>query len=49
MISIVKMCQEAENKFNYLIKECYGIIEKYHSKVFEEILDKLKDRIGSIK
>lgn len=41
--------QEAENKFNYLIKECYGIIEKYHSKVFEEILDKLKDRIGSIK
>lgn len=41
--------EEAENKFNYLIKECYGIMEKYHSEVFREILDKLKDRIGSIK
>lgn len=41
--------REAENKFNYLINECYDIIEKYHSKVFEEILNKLKDRIGSIK
>lgn len=41
--------KEAENKFNYLIKECYVIIEKYHSKVFEEILGKLKNRIGSVK
>jgi len=41
--------EEAENKFNYLIGECYGILEKYHSRVFGEILDKLKDRIGSIK
>ena len=41
--------KEAENKFNYLIKECYVIIEKYHSKVFEEILEKLKNRIGSVK
>ncbi len=36
---------EAENKFKTLIKECYGIIEKYHSKIFEEILNKLEDRI----
>ena len=41
--------EEAENKFNYLIKECYVIIEKYHSQTFEEILGKLKNRIGSIK
>ena len=41
--------EEAENKFNYLIKECYVIIEKYHSQIFEEILGKLKNRIGSIK
>lgn len=41
--------EEAENKFNYLINECCGIMEKYHSNVFEEILDKLKSRIGSIK
>lgn len=41
--------EEAENKFNCLIEECYGIIEKYHSEIFREILDKLKDRIGSIK
>lgn len=37
--------EEAENKFKTLIKECYGIIEKYHSKIFEEILNKLEDRI----
>ena len=41
--------EEAENKFNYLIKECYVIIEKYHSQIFEEILGKLTNRIGSIK
>ena len=41
--------EEAQNKFRYLIKECYDIIEKYHSKVFEEILDKLQNRIGSLK
>ena len=41
--------EEAENKFNYLIKECYVIIEKYHSQIFEDILGKLKNRIGSIK
>lgn len=41
--------EEAENKFNYLIKECYDIIEKYNSKIFREILDKLVDRVGSRK
>ena len=38
---------EAENKFRYLIKECYGIIDKYKSDIFKEILDKLSQRIGS--
>ena len=37
---------EAKNKFNSLIDECYGIIEKYHSKIFTQILDKLRNRIG---
>ncbi len=41
--------EEAENRFENLIKECYGIIEKYHSKVLEEILDKLNNRIRSDK
>ena len=38
--------EEAKNKFNILIKECYDIIEKYDSKIFEEILEKLAGRIG---
>ena len=37
---------KAKDKFFSLIHECYGIIEKYHSKVFIEILDKLKNRIS---
>ncbi len=37
---------EAKNKFNYLLKECYDIIGKYESKVFEEILDNLKARVA---
>ena len=41
--------KEAENKFENLITDCYGIIEKYHSKVLEEILDKLNNRIRSDK
>lgn len=36
----------AKDKFNSLIKECYGIIDKYESKIFNEILGKLHDRIG---
>ena len=39
--------EEAKRKFNYLMKECYDIIEKYNSKIFKEILDKLEDRVGS--
>ena len=38
---------EAKNKFNCLIEECYGIINKYDSKIFKEILDKLENRVGS--
>lgn len=36
---------EAKNKFAKLIEECYDIIEKYHSNIFKEILNKLKNRI----
>ena len=35
----------AKCKFKGLIDECYGIIEKYNSKIFTEILDKLNNRI----
>ena len=35
----------AKKKFNLLIQDCYDIIEKYNSKIFIEILDKLKARI----
>ena len=41
--------KEAENKFENLITDCYGIIEKYHSKILKEILDKLNNRIRSNK
>lgn len=37
--------QEAKSKFHSLIQECYDIINKYNSKIFTEILDKLRDRI----
>ena len=37
--------EEAKCKFKTLIDECYDIIEKYDSKIFREILDKLKKRI----
>ena len=36
---------EAKNKFKKLIKECYGIINKYESEIFKEILNKLEQRI----
>lgn len=36
---------EAKNKFRSHIEECYGIIERYHSEIFNEILGKLRDRI----
>jgi len=38
--------EEAKKRFRVLINECYDIIEKYHSKIFEEILGKLKERVG---
>ena len=37
--------EEAKCKFKTLIDECYGIMEKYNSRIFREILDKLKNRI----
>ena len=36
---------EAKEKFNLLINECYVIVDKYNSQIFREILDKLRDRI----
>lgn len=38
--------EESKHKFNYLIRECYGIIEKYNSSIFREILNKLENRVG---
>jgi len=37
--------EESKKKFKEFIDECYGIIEKYNSNIFKEILDKLKNRI----
>ena len=37
--------EEAKNKFRLLINDCYVIVDKYKSKIFEEILNKLRDRI----
>ncbi|MBR1776084.1 polyprenyl synthetase family protein [bacterium] len=39
--------ESAKKKFNYLINDCYDIIDKYNSEIFNEILDKLKTRIES--
>ncbi len=39
--------KEAENKFEGLVNDCYVIINKYRSRVLEEILDKLNNRIRS--
>lgn len=39
---------EAKNKFRSHIQECYDIINEYHSEIFCEILDKLKDRIFGV-
>lgn len=38
--------KEAKTKFNSLIQDCYGIIDKYNSEIFREILDKLKNRVS---
>jgi len=37
--------ESAKDKFKLLIKESHGIIDKYKSKIFSEILDKLEIRI----
>ena len=37
--------EEAKNKFRLLINDCYDIVNKYNSRIFREILDKLRDRI----
>ncbi len=36
----------AKQKFNSLLDDCYDIIEKYNSLIFNEILDKLRNRIN---
>ena len=37
--------EQAKEKFYFYINKSYGIIDKYPSKIFKEILDKLKKRI----
>ena len=37
--------EEAKKKFNSLISDCYGIIDKYPSEIFRSIIDKLRARI----
>jgi geranylgeranyl diphosphate synthase type II len=37
--------EEARKKFQLLLEDCYVIVKKYDSKIFREILDKLRDRI----
>ena len=37
--------EEAKNRFNLLLNECYDIVDKYKSEIFRNILDKLRDRI----
>ncbi|MBO5738549.1 polyprenyl synthetase family protein [bacterium] len=36
---------EAKLKFKLLINDCYGIVNKYESKIFNKILEKLRNRI----
>ena len=36
---------EAKKKFSLLINDCYDIVNKYNSRIFVEILDKIRDRI----
>ena len=40
--------EEAKQKFNSMLENCYAIIDKYESKVIKEILDKLKGRISGV-
>jgi hypothetical protein len=36
---------EAKKKFELLINDCYGIVNKYNSEIFINILNKLRERI----
>ena len=36
---------EAKKKFELLLNDCYAIVNKYNSRIFENILNKLRDRI----
>ena len=36
---------EAKKKFELLLNDCYAIVNKYNSRIFESILNKLRDRI----
>ena len=36
---------ESKKKFRLLLDNCYDIVDKYNSKIFKDILDKLRDRI----
>ena len=36
---------EAKKKFRLLLDNCYDIVDKYNSKIFKDMLDKLRDRI----
>ena len=38
--------EKAKSEFYNLINECYDIIEKYHSDIFIQILDKLKSKVN---
>ena len=36
---------KAKEKFSLLINDCYDIVKQYDSKIFTDILNKLRDRI----
>ena len=40
--------ENAKQKFNSMIKDCCDIIDKYDSKVINEILNKLRDRLSGV-
>ena len=39
---------EAKNKFNSLMRDCYGIIEKYDSKILTDSMNKLTNRLTGV-
>lgn len=40
--------KEAKDKFDSLIQDCYGIIEKYDSDIIKNIMNKLKNRLAGV-